>query len=173
MNNAASVSNQVGGTHYNTGYVHWDFVVMALDGRYLEGNVTKYVARWRKKNGLQDLKKARHYLDKLIEQFNLGNVQPMPRKYLAPHLRASHFCDLNGLELEERRFIQAIVDWQSRRDLHFAGGLLDALIVYAENNTPAVTHTDGEHPGRRASDHVEPADPVDHSVPSKAYIDQG
>lgn len=34
---------------------------------YLAGNVVKYIARYRDKNGVEDLKKARHYLDKLIE----------------------------------------------------------------------------------------------------------
>ena len=32
-----------------------------------EGCAIKYLSRWREKGGLQDLKKARHYLDKLIE----------------------------------------------------------------------------------------------------------
>ena len=31
------------------------------------GNIIKYICRWKKKNGLQDLKKARWYLDHLIE----------------------------------------------------------------------------------------------------------
>jgi len=34
---------------------------------YLEGNVVKYVSRWKDKGGLEDLKKAQHYLTKLIE----------------------------------------------------------------------------------------------------------
>ncbi len=34
---------------------------------FVEGNVIKYVSRWRKKGGVQDLKKARHMLDVLIE----------------------------------------------------------------------------------------------------------
>jgi hypothetical protein len=33
----------------------------------MEGNVIKYVSRWRKKNGIDDLRKARHYIDMLIE----------------------------------------------------------------------------------------------------------
>jgi hypothetical protein len=33
---------------------------------YIEGNVIKYVCRWRKKNGIEDLKKAKHYLELLI-----------------------------------------------------------------------------------------------------------
>ena len=34
---------------------------------YAEGNVIKYVSRWRSKGGIEDLRKARHYLDLLIE----------------------------------------------------------------------------------------------------------
>jgi methyl coenzyme M reductase subunit C-like uncharacterized protein (methanogenesis marker protein 7) len=59
---------QVGGSHYqNEGKLqHWDIVSMFnLD--YFQGNITKYVFRFRKKNGIEDLKKAQHYLNKLIE----------------------------------------------------------------------------------------------------------
>lgn len=38
-----------------------------LEG-YYTGNVLKYMCRWKKKNGLEDLKKARAYLDWLIEK---------------------------------------------------------------------------------------------------------
>jgi|TARA_B100000214_G_C23416152_1_gene378316 hypothetical protein len=34
---------------------------------YNEGNVVKYVTRWRNKNGLEDLLKAKNYLDYLIK----------------------------------------------------------------------------------------------------------
>ena len=44
-----------------------DFIV-ANDMDWDAGNVIKYVCRWRNKNGLEDLKKARRYLDFLIEQ---------------------------------------------------------------------------------------------------------
>ena len=33
----------------------------------MEGNIIKYVIRWRNKNGITDLRKARHYIDLLIE----------------------------------------------------------------------------------------------------------
>ena len=42
-----------------------DVIAMFQMG-FHEGNVFKYVVRWRKKNGLEDLKKAREYLDRLI-----------------------------------------------------------------------------------------------------------
>lgn len=57
---------QVAGDHYRTPIQHWDYV-LANDLGYFEGQITKYVTRWRKKNGLQDLHKARHFLEKLIE----------------------------------------------------------------------------------------------------------
>lgn len=36
---------------------------------YLEGNIIKYVTRYKQKNGLEDLKKAKWYLEKLIKQY--------------------------------------------------------------------------------------------------------
>lgn len=64
--------NQVGGDHYKGKAIQpWDFIVANGLG-FLEGNVIKYVARWKDKNGIEDLKKARHYLDKLIEVASEG-----------------------------------------------------------------------------------------------------
>jgi hypothetical protein len=58
---------QVGGGHYqNKAIQPWDYIVSNRLG-YLEGNVVKYVSRWQEKGGRQDLEKARHYLDKLLE----------------------------------------------------------------------------------------------------------
>lgn len=59
---------QVAGTHYATehGVQHWDLCAMfSLD--HFQSAITKYVFRHKKKGGLQDLEKARHYLDKYIE----------------------------------------------------------------------------------------------------------
>lgn len=60
-------NRQVGGDHYKTGgEEHWDRVArLGLD--YFQGQITKYVERWKKKGGVQDLHKARHFLDKYIE----------------------------------------------------------------------------------------------------------
>lgn len=59
-------SRQVGGSHYKSEIQHWDFVV-ANELDYFQGQITKYVSRWRKKNGIADLEKAKHFLDKYIE----------------------------------------------------------------------------------------------------------
>lgn len=53
--------------HYNRGIETIDYIEShGLD--FNEGNVVKYVTRWRMKGGVQDLQKARFYLDRLIEQ---------------------------------------------------------------------------------------------------------
>lgn len=58
---------QIGGDHYKGLKIQtWDYIT-ANDLGYLEGCVIKYVSRWKKKNGVEDLRKAEHYLAKLIE----------------------------------------------------------------------------------------------------------
>ena len=59
-------NKQVGGTHYEMSYIHWDFIV-DTHTPYLLANISKYVSRYKVKNGIQDLEKALHYLDKAIE----------------------------------------------------------------------------------------------------------
>jgi hypothetical protein len=58
---------QVAGSHYKkhgiqpVEYIHTNKI------GYFEGNVIKYVTRWRDKGGIADLEKAKHYIDLLIE----------------------------------------------------------------------------------------------------------
>jgi hypothetical protein len=44
----------------------WDYII-SNDLGYLEGNIIKYITRYKNKGGVEDLKKAQHYLSKLIE----------------------------------------------------------------------------------------------------------
>jgi len=60
---------QIAGQHYRASMQTWDYI-LAHNLGFLEGNVIKYVTRYRKKDGIQDLLKAKHYLDKLIEVEN-------------------------------------------------------------------------------------------------------
>lgn len=63
----SALGRQEGGDHYK------DMVIQPVEFihkngiGFVEGAVIKYVSRWRKKNGVEDLKKARHFLDLLIE----------------------------------------------------------------------------------------------------------
>lgn len=69
-------STQVGGRHYQKhgDFQHWDMVDhFNLD--YFQGQITKYVMRWKDKNGIQDLEKAQHFLQKYIELTRAHGVQ--------------------------------------------------------------------------------------------------
>lgn len=59
---------QHGGNHYKQfkGMEPWDVITYWGLG-YLDGTALKYIARWKYKNGLEDLKKAVHFLEKAIE----------------------------------------------------------------------------------------------------------
>ena len=58
---------QVGGTHYKSLAIQPVQYIHANQIGYFEGNVIKYVTRWRDKGGVSDLRKAQHYIEMLIE----------------------------------------------------------------------------------------------------------
>jgi hypothetical protein len=69
LSNPSALSTQVGGDHYkNMGkYQPWE-IIESLNLDFFEGSVLKYLLRWRKKNGVEDLRKAIHVLERMIEQ---------------------------------------------------------------------------------------------------------
>lgn len=74
-------ANDTGGEHYKHAHgtcpscggkiEHWD---LYGPQPYLEGAATKYVTRWREKDGLDSIKKATHFIQKLVEQ-NFPDVE--------------------------------------------------------------------------------------------------
>ena len=63
----SSLDIQVGGSHYKEMAIQPIEFIMKNNIGFMEGNAIKYISRWRSKGGVEDLKKARHYLDMLIE----------------------------------------------------------------------------------------------------------
>lgn len=60
------VNSPTNPAYYRHGIECWDYINSNnLD--YMQGNIVKYVTRFRKKNGVEDLKKAKAYLEKLIQ----------------------------------------------------------------------------------------------------------
>jgi len=53
--------------HYTAGGIECIDYINACKFDYLEGNIVKYVTRYKYKNGVEDLKKAQFYLDRLIK----------------------------------------------------------------------------------------------------------
>jgi hypothetical protein len=73
INEQSALSVQVGGEHYKTPIQPIEYIHANGLG-FIEGNVVKYISRWRNKNGIADLEKIKHYIDLLIElEDNYGN----------------------------------------------------------------------------------------------------
>ena len=58
---------QIGGGHYHKRKIQPVEYIHANNLDFFEGNVVKYVTRWKDKGGIADLQKAIHYLELLIE----------------------------------------------------------------------------------------------------------
>lgn len=63
----SALSVQVDGDHYKKLAIQPVEYIHANKLGFIEGSVIKYVTRWRDKNGIRDLEKAKHFLDLLIE----------------------------------------------------------------------------------------------------------
>jgi hypothetical protein len=107
---------QVGGTHYRSALQHWDLIERNGIG-YLEAAATKYVTRWRSKGGVQDLEKAVHYVEKLIELFEEG---VRTARGTVDHVMLATYAEANKLNDAERNIITILCRWSLREDLFMA-----------------------------------------------------
>ena len=62
-----SSKKQIGGNHYLKYKIQPIEFILKNDIPFIEGNIIKYVLRHKQKNGIEDLKKAKHYIDLLID----------------------------------------------------------------------------------------------------------
>lgn len=134
---------QYGGDHYKKGdrIQHWDLIT-DHGVPYLEGNATKYVYRWRDKNGVEDLKKALHYVIKLTEKYDENKTLDMllmRRLGLAgcilmgkvPRATTINFCQQHDVPYDESEILVKILDWRTRKDLTDAAQMIQDLIAQA------------------------------------------
>ena len=59
--------NNLSPSYYQKGSIEVTDYITSNEMSFIEGNIIKYVTRYKEKSGIQDLRKARWYLDKLIE----------------------------------------------------------------------------------------------------------
>lgn len=62
--------------HYTQWVIQPITFITANKLNFCQGNVIKYVMRYQAKNGLEDLKKAKVYIDYLIQELETGEVKP-------------------------------------------------------------------------------------------------
>ena len=118
---------QVGGSHYKNGELeHWD-VITDYGVGYLEGCATKYVARWRKKDGVKDLQKSLHYCQKLRELADNG-YQP---RGVVPIDVVDKFVEANGLNQHEHVALLNLLRWTSSANIAAAEAHITILLEAA------------------------------------------
>ena len=62
-----SYKKQVGGNHYKKYKIQPAEFIIKNNIGFCEGNIIKYVLRFKEKGGVQDLEKAKHYIELLID----------------------------------------------------------------------------------------------------------
>lgn len=75
----SALDTQIGGQHYKDKAIQPVEFIHANHLGFCEGNVVKYISRWRQKNGIADLQKAKHYLELLIELESSAQKKSQPR----------------------------------------------------------------------------------------------
>jgi len=141
--------HQIGGQHYKTAYEHWDLVIATGMG-YFPAQATRYTVRWRKKDGLKDLQKALHYIDKLREAWHdcatAGAVAPRPRPNAFAEVMK--FSVINGLSEREQIAVAELATWQHDGDLVNARDMVTALIEHEAESSPVPVSDSNKHAER-------------------------
>jgi len=66
--NNNTLEKQVGGNHYKDMKIQPVEFILANGLGFCEGNVIKYISRYKNKNGIEDLEKVKHYVELLIDE---------------------------------------------------------------------------------------------------------
>jgi len=125
-------TRQVGGKHYVARYQHWDLCADTGLG-YFEGQITKYITRWQKKSGVEDVEKAIHYFEKLVSLYQEGRMRRDWR--LATSVTNEFFekfRETNKLSSEEVTIFIGILQYRNISELIAIGPLLHGLLKKAQ-----------------------------------------
>jgi len=122
-------ARQVGGEHYralNAGLQHWDLVAATGMG-YFEGQITRYLARHRRKHGPQDLEKALHYADKLLELVGARAYVYRVSCAEAGWAAFKRFAAEQQLTRQEELAFELCINWTTRADLERLRQLVEEI----------------------------------------------
>lgn len=126
-------NKQVAGSHYKTakenGVQHWTYCGV-VNVPYYESASTKYLTRWYKKNGLEDLKKSLHYMEKRVEMFR--NHQGIVKAANRNQGLFNRYIEDNQIPHHEREIIDLIMHWKSIEQLEDILVRLQDLVDEAE-----------------------------------------
>ena len=127
---------QVGGQHYKTRYEHWDLAHDVGMG-YFDGCATKYITRWRDKDGIESLRKSVHYTEKLIEIAPAVIERGIWRPSVTVMVSCLHAYSIaNNLNKEETAHVTRLATWSKVGDLQVAVQWLRGYVTKQEMKEP-------------------------------------
>lgn len=127
-------SVQVGGRHYKDAKIQPAQFWLANQLPGAESEVVKYVFRWRGKNGVQDLKKSRHFIQLMIDAYFGPGAFASPRVASADFkwvITPERFCKENGLDAAASLVIGLVCHCESEQALQHAIKTINLMIDHA------------------------------------------
>lgn len=117
MEEKQTLQTEVGGSHYKDNYIIQPVELITIcEWDFIQGNIAKYVLRYKYKNGLEDLKKADHYC----------YMPKITADYKKLHTAAtSMFCRVNNITDPRIKCILVAID---RRDFMHAAQYIEEII---------------------------------------------
>lgn len=115
---------QVGGDHYKKLGVQPIELIRDINANFFQGNVIKYITRYKDKNGIKDLEKAKHYLE-LIEELHPANNNKKIASYEID--RVNEYIVANKIDTNAAKIIR-IVSLCGYDEIDKAIELVDNLI---------------------------------------------
>lgn len=118
-----SLDKQVGGGHYKALSVQPITYIQSNKLDYCQGNVVKYVTRYPTKNGREDLEKAAHYCEFLLEYYTTHRWARVVR-YVTAHplllrlqIDPRKYCNVNTIHGLPRKAIRLVSTWRTLANL--------------------------------------------------------
>ena len=102
----SALDEQVGGDHYKKLVVQPVEFISTINANFFQGNVIKYITRYKDKNGIKDLEKAKHYLE-LMRELKPQTDTKLSQEYLLEAV--ANYSTGNNLGDFERDIILSII----------------------------------------------------------------
>lgn len=114
-----ALDKQVDGNHYRNKAIQPVEFIFANNIPFIEGNIIKYITRYKEKGGQKDLLKCIHYIDLLVELMghDFYNV-----------ITVEDYCKANNISAREAEVIEAICGWDDINELKRIRELIEDLI---------------------------------------------
>ena len=94
------IYKEIGGTHYEALKVQPIDLIMKCNLTFTQGNMVKYISRYKNKNGAEDIRKCIHYAQLATKYGDRGPAKPIAQVYL--------YCKANNLTVKQKGIILSI-----------------------------------------------------------------